>query len=67
MLEFKDCPVVDNHAHTLDPKTQTLEPIWLARKFHHGMADLPTPGVAATKPGAPRRISSFTCATWGSS
>ena len=49
VIEFKDCPVFDNHAHTLDPKTQTLEPIWLARKFHHGMADLPTPGIAATK------------------
>ena len=49
MLEFKDCPVFDNHAHTLDPKTRTLEPIWLARKFHHGMADIPTPGMTETK------------------
>ena len=49
MLEFKDCPVVDNHAHTLDPKTQTLEPIWLAREFFHGMADTPAAGVAQAK------------------
>ena len=50
MIDFKDCPVVDNHAHTLDPKAQTLEPIWLARTFHHGLADLPNPDVATTKP-----------------
>ena len=49
MVEFKECPVVDNHAHTLVPKTQTLEPIWLAREFFHGMADTSAPGVAATK------------------
>ena len=68
MLEFKDCPVVDNHAHTLEPKTQTIEPIWLAREFFHGMADTPTAGVAtAESSGAPRRSSSSTFATWGSS
>jgi len=50
VIDFKDCPVVDNHAHTLDPKAQTLEPIWLARTFHHGLADLPNPDVATTKP-----------------
>jgi uncharacterized protein len=49
VFDLNDCPVVDNHTHTLDPKTQTLEPIWLARTFHHGMADLPTPGVTETK------------------
>ena len=49
MLDFTSCPVVDNHAHTLDPKTQTLEPIWLAREFFHGMADTPAAGVAQAK------------------
>ncbi len=49
MLDFTDCPVVDNHCHVLEPDKQTLEPIWLAREFFHGMADLPTPGVAKAK------------------
>ncbi len=49
MLEFKDCPVVDNHCHVLEPDKETIEPIWLAREFFHGMADIPTPGVG--KPG----------------
>ncbi len=48
MLEFRDCPVVDNHSHVLEPEKCVLEPIGLAREFFHGMADLPTPGV--TKP-----------------
>ncbi|MBP2672664.1 MAG: hypothetical protein H6Q85_2730, partial [candidate division NC10 bacterium] len=49
MIDFQDCPVVDNHAHALNPEAQTIEPIWLARTFHHGMSDLPTPNVAKTK------------------
>jgi predicted TIM-barrel fold metal-dependent hydrolase len=49
VLDFKGCPVVDNHAHTLAPKKQTLEPIWLAREFFHGMADTPTAGMAEAK------------------
>ncbi len=49
MLEFKDCPVVDNHAHILNPKRQTIEPIWLAREFFHGMADTPIRGVAKSE------------------
>ena len=49
MLDFTDCPVVDNHCHTLEPEKKTIEPIWLAREFFHGMADIPTPGVAKTK------------------
>ncbi|HSB81590.1 MAG TPA: amidohydrolase family protein [Candidatus Methylomirabilis sp.] len=49
MLDFQGCPVVDNHCHVLDPGKQSLEPIWLAREFFHGMADIPTPGVAKAK------------------
>jgi predicted TIM-barrel fold metal-dependent hydrolase len=49
VLDFTSCPVVDNHAHTLDPKTRTIEPIWLAREFFHGMADTPAAGVAQAK------------------
>jgi uncharacterized protein len=49
MLDFRDCPVVDNHSHVLEPHKQTLEPIWLAREFFHGMADVPTPGVDKAK------------------
>lgn len=49
MLDFTECPVVDNHCHPLEPEKQTIEPIWLAREFFHGMADIPTPGVVKTK------------------
>jgi hypothetical protein len=35
--------------HVLEPQKQTIEPLWLAREFFHGMADTPTPGVAKTK------------------
>ena len=48
MVDFNECPVVDNHCHVLELEKRTLEPIELAREFFHGMADLPTPGV--TKP-----------------
>lgn len=49
MLDFRDFPVVDNHCHVLEPDKQAIEPIWLAREFFHGMADIPTPGVAKAK------------------
>jgi len=49
MLDFRDLPVVDNHCHVLEPDKQAIEPIWLAREFFHGMADVPTPGVAKAK------------------
>lgn len=49
MLDFSGCPVVDNHCHVLEPEKRRLEPIWLAREFYHGMADVPTPGVAKAK------------------
>jgi uncharacterized protein len=46
VFNFKDCPVVDNHCHVLDPDKETIEPVWLAREFFHGMADVPAPDVA---------------------
>ncbi len=49
MLEFNECPVVDNHCHVLEPDKKIIEPIRLAREFFHGMADIPTPGVAKAK------------------
>lgn len=49
MLDFTACPVVDNHCHVLEPQKQTIEPLWLAREFFHGMVDTPTPGLAKTK------------------
>ena len=49
MIDLSSSPVVDNHCHVLEPEKQTVEPIRLAREFFHGMADLPTPGVAKAK------------------
>ncbi|MBE0602593.1 MAG: amidohydrolase family protein, partial [Deltaproteobacteria bacterium] len=49
MPTFSRCPVVDNHAHVLEPEKQTIAPIWLAREFFHGIADTPTAGVAKGK------------------
>jgi predicted TIM-barrel fold metal-dependent hydrolase len=49
MLDFARCPVVDNHCHVLEPEKTTIEPVWLAREFFHGIADIPTPGVAKSK------------------
>ena len=48
MPDFTQCPVVDNHCHVLEPEKKTIEPIWLAREFFHGIADTPIDGV--TKP-----------------
>jgi len=47
--DFSRCPVVDNHCHVLEPEKKTIEPIWLAREFFHGIADTPIPGVAKAK------------------
>jgi predicted TIM-barrel fold metal-dependent hydrolase len=49
MPDFNRCPVVDNHSHVLEPEKKTMEPIWLAREFFHGMADTPIPGVVKSK------------------
>ena len=49
MPDFNRCPVVDNHCHVLEPEKKTIEPIWLAREFFHGIADTPIPGVAKAK------------------
>lgn len=49
MLDFSACPVLDNHCHVLEPEKETIEPIWLAREFFHGIADIPTPGVTKAK------------------
>jgi hypothetical protein len=49
MLDFSACPVLDNHCHVLEPEKETIETIWLAREFFHGIADIPTPGVTKAK------------------
>ncbi len=49
MPDFTTCPVVDNHCHVLEPEKKTIEPIWLAREFFHGIADTPIAGVAKAK------------------
>ena len=49
MPDFTKCLVVDNHCHVLEPEKQTVEPIWLAREFFHGMADIPNPGAVKSK------------------
>jgi hypothetical protein len=49
MPDFSNCPFIDNHCHVLEPEKKTIEPIWLAREFFHGIADIPTPGVAKSK------------------
>jgi uncharacterized protein len=49
MPDFTQCPVVDNHCHVLEPEKKTVEPIWLAREFFHGIADTPVEGVAKSK------------------
>ena len=49
MLDFTACRVVDNHCHVLELDKERIEPIWLAREFFHGMADVPTPGVSKAK------------------
>ncbi len=49
MPDFTHCPVVDNHCHVLEPEKGTIEPIWLAREFFHGIADTPIAGEAKTK------------------
>ena len=49
MPSFTQCPVIDNHAHVLEPEKATVQPIWLAREFFHGIADTPIPGVAKSK------------------
>ena len=49
MIDLSLCPVVDDHCHVLEPDKRIIEPIWLAREFFHGIADIPTPGVAKSK------------------
>jgi len=49
MPDFTTCPVVDDHCHVLEPEKKTIEPIWLAREFFHGIADTPIEGVTKAK------------------
>jgi len=49
MMDFTDFPVIDHHCHVLDPAKTKLDPESLAREFHHGMADIPKPGVKKAK------------------
>jgi uncharacterized protein len=49
MPDFTPYPVIDNHCHVLEPEKKTIEPIWLAREFFHGIADTPVAGVAKSK------------------
>lgn len=49
MPDFTRCPIVDNHCHVLEPEKKTIEPIWLAREFFHGIADTPIAGEAKAK------------------
>jgi predicted TIM-barrel fold metal-dependent hydrolase len=49
MVDFTHCSVVDNHCHVLEIEKTTIEPIWLAREFFHGLGDIPTPGVSKAK------------------
>lgn len=49
MLDFMKCPVVDNHCHVLEPAKKTIDPVWLAREFFHGIADVPIADVAKAK------------------
>ena len=49
MPDFTNCPVVDDHCHVLEPEKKTIEPIWLAREFFHGIADTPIAGVTKSQ------------------
>jgi len=49
MSDFTHCPVIDNHCHVLEPEKKTIEPIWLAREFFHGIADIPIAGEVKAK------------------
>ena len=45
MIDLTTFPVIDHHCHPYDPDKAVLEPGLLAREFHHGMCDIPTPEV----------------------
>jgi len=42
-MDLTAFPVIDHHCHPYDPTKAVLEPGLLAREFHHGMCDIPTP------------------------
>ena len=41
MIDFTDVPVIDHHCHPYEHKEAILEPVFLARSFFHGIADIP--------------------------
>jgi len=43
MIDFTDVPVIDHHCHPYEHKEAFLEPVFLARTFFHGIADIPKP------------------------
>ena len=43
MFDFTDVPVIDHHCHPYEPGEATLEPVFLARTFFHGIGDIPKP------------------------
>ncbi len=49
MMDFTDFPVIDHHCHVYEPEKAKLDSESLAREFHHGMADIPKPGVKKAK------------------
>ncbi len=44
-MDLTAFPVIDHHCHPYDPAKAVMEPGLLAREFHHGMCDIPTPKV----------------------
>ena len=41
MVNFIDVPVIDHHCHPYEHEETFLEPVFLARTFFHGIADIP--------------------------
>lgn len=41
MYDFTDIPMIDHHCHPYENKEAFLDPIFLARTFLHGIADIP--------------------------
>ena len=41
MIDFTDVPVIDHHCHPYEHKEAFLDPVFLARTFFHGIADIP--------------------------
>ena len=66
MPSFTQCPVIDNHAHVLEPEKATIEAIWLAREFFHGIADTPSPAWPRANSGEPPTSFSAIFPIWAS-